>query len=622
MSCPSRCALALLLALLAPLAALGAANDACWTDPTASTCATLLLSSTKLWTDLNATCNTGSATVEGWPAACSLREACVEAGTLTACNPMSLILAACTEDSTISTCEKYKTLCGTGSVVPACTSAKSITGLTSATSFYNDVQTLCSSMTMTGCSNCVAVSGTPTAAQLQASCPNPLGTLAELCLEMSMDGCGDWTTFCASNAAAFPGLCSSTPAAGPSPAMAMSPSMDMSPAATPSPSSSHSNWAVGGCYDDPTTASCTDFVQPTSITEANITVLCDSMPFMSGCTLHNMCNAGTASGTYCDPFSILADLCVDMPGMNGCQGWVALCSASGTKVAQCTQHAAVPNLVITFDAMDQVIDMCGQMYMDGCSDCTSRTACPNPILTLAQVCQGMPSMPECASYTAMCDGGAAGTFATLCSSDPAGSSTPPMKMYMHAAWTELILFQAWVPRNKGEYIASCLAMIATAILVQFLKSLRLRLEAVWASRLRTSCCGGDGAASDSGSESLGAGGSKAYVGASGCAGPAPAPGLWAGWRVASLAQLRRNVVRSLFTGVVVFLDYMLMLVVMTFNIGLIVSTVLGFALGALLFGHIGEVGDRAAAAPTAAGNENELEVQFVEPGSCCGNRQV
>lgn len=48
--------------------------------------------------------------------------------------------------------------------------------------------------------------------------------------------------------------------------------------------------------------------------------------------------AGTASGTYCDPFSILADLCVDMPGMNGCQGWVALCSASGTKVAQCTQR--------------------------------------------------------------------------------------------------------------------------------------------------------------------------------------------------------------------------------------------------------------------------------------------
>lgn len=109
MSCPSRCALALLLALLAPLAALGAANDACWTDPTASTCSTLLLSSTKLWTDLNATCNTGSATVEGWPAACSLREACVEAGTLTACNPMSLILAACTEDSTISTCEKWVT---------------------------------------------------------------------------------------------------------------------------------------------------------------------------------------------------------------------------------------------------------------------------------------------------------------------------------------------------------------------------------------------------------------------------------------------------------------------------------------------------------------------------------
>ncbi len=51
------------------------------------------------------------------------------------------------------------------------------------------------------------------------------------------------------------------------------------------------------------------------------------------------------------------------------------------------------------------------------------------------------------------------------------------------------------------------------------------------------------------------------------------------------AQARRNVVRSVFTIVIVFLDYMLMLIVMTFNVGIIVSAVLGFGLGALLFGE-------------------------------------
>jgi hypothetical protein len=48
----------------------------------------------------------------------------------------------------------------------------------------------------------------------------------------------------------------------------------------------------------------------------------------------------------------------------------------------------------------------------------------------------------------------------------------------------------------------------------------------------------------------------------------------------------RNAARALFTAVV-FLEYMLMLVVMTFNLGLIISATLGFCLGALLFGERG-----------------------------------
>lgn len=71
----------------------------------------------------------------------------------------------------------------------------------------------------------------------------------------------------------------------------------------------------------------------------------------------------------------------------------------------------------------------------------------------------------------------------------------------------------------------------------------------------------------------------------------------------------------------------LMLVVMTFNIGIILAVCGGFAIGALLFGHAGE---RAAAAPLprapapprrplagSASSEEDLEAVFVEGPGCC-----
>lgn len=143
--------------------------------------------------------------------------------------------------------------------------------------------------------------------------------------------------------------------------------------------------------------------------------------------------------------------------------------------------------------------------------------------------------------------------------------------------------------------------------LQFLKALRLRQEAIWAGQLRTSCCGPYPG--------------KEVEDGGACGGPAPVPGLWQGWLV-NLDQLRRNAWRSVFTFFVVILDYALMLIVMTFNVGLIISTVLGFALGALAFGHIGETGPRAMAPALGPDNQDDLEVQFVEPGSCCGNRQL
>jgi hypothetical protein len=93
--------------------------------------------------------------------------------------------------------------------------------------------------------------------------------------------------------------------------------------------------------------------------------------------------------------------------------------------------------------------------------------------------------------------------------------------------------------------------------------------------------------------------------------------------IPSNEQMLRNIIRGLFTFIIVFLDYMLMLLVMSFNIGIIFSTVAGFAFGAVLFGHWGErvgSGSAVAVGELAPDSENDLEVHFMEAQTCCNVR--
>ena len=70
-----------------------------------------------------------------------------------------------------------------------------------------------------------------------------------------------------------------------------------------------------------------------------------------------------------------------------------------------------------------------------------------------------------------------------------------------------------------------------------------------------------------------------------------------------------------------------MLVVMTFNVGIILAVCGGFAIGALLFGHAGEPGTLQRQPPpqlgggqsplAATATQAELETVFVEGAGCC-----
>lgn len=102
-----RAGLCLLAVLVALPASTQAATSACYITPSLSECANFVLSESQIWSDLNSTCVDSSMTnVTGWPAACSLRNACLEQSGGADCNPLSLLLAACNEAPTTTICGK------------------------------------------------------------------------------------------------------------------------------------------------------------------------------------------------------------------------------------------------------------------------------------------------------------------------------------------------------------------------------------------------------------------------------------------------------------------------------------------------------------------------------------
>lgn len=322
--------------------------------------------------------------------------------------------------------------------------------------------------------------------------------------------------------------------------------------------------------------------------------------------------------------------------MKDCKSYSELCEVTGTAVLQCSLSSPIPGAPTTSQATQEVLQMCSEMSMSGCENCTSTSECPDPMGTLSEVCLGMSGMAGCSSFYSMCTM-IETTFTSLCGYESSSEYLPPMKMWLHASITDILLIKEWVPRNGGQYAASCLAVIAAAILVQAFKAMRVSLEAQWALKSRNqsaSCCPPGSACNQPGrgKESLseqGLAGPSSYSGSSvvgrngsGCRNTLTS--MFA-FGLPVREQMGRNTIRAGFTAIVVFLDYMLMLIVMSFNIGIILSAVAGFTIGAFLFGHSGEMTRGASVLSVgeiAPDSENDLEVHFVDPQTCCNSRMV
>ncbi len=80
----------------------------------------------------------------------------------------------------------------------------------------------------------------------------------------------------------------------------------------------------------------------------------------------------------------------------------------------------------------------------------------------------------------------------------------------------------------------------------------------------------------------------------------------------SRSAAARNAARAALALVTVTLDYALMLISMTFNVGLFLAVVGGLALGVLLFGHV------PPAAPAPSDRPRHAAPELAIDGSCCG----
>ena len=294
--------------------------------------------------------------------------------------------------------------------------------------------------------------------------------------------------------------------------------------------------------------------------------LCSQMPNMPGCALKK-------SG-YCSPFQCYATICEDMGSMSDCQLYSKTCKTSAPD-AQCSSSAPPKNFPSSANLTRAIFSICNEMSMPGCSSCSipsanSTYAECDLIGVYSSLCQSMPSMSQCSLYS------------TMCSSTPSLSwcskadAPPEMKMYFHTGIVDYVLFEKWVPRNGWQYFGTLCFCFVSALFYEFL----VAMNAIWEVQWRKEEF--NGVLRSSSSNTLDEGGvfgSKTNQ--------APLSVLPIYHHIGGLSRGMSGVKVSLQRGLVRLvtstLSFLLMLIAMTFNVGLFLAIILGFAIGSFLF---------------------------------------
>jgi hypothetical protein len=268
--------------------------------------------------------------------------------------------------------------------------------------------------------------------------------------------------------------------------------------------------------------------------------LCKQMPGMPGCTINQMCTKASSQvpSPFCLNESILADICMyDMPSMSDCTTYNSTCSPSTCK--------PIPKLPTSKQATQAIFSICNEMNMDGCEKCkissgsSSYSNC-DLLGTYSQLCISMPEMKQCNEWKAMCS---ESPSLSLCSNN-APSDPPTMKMYFHLGIKDYILFQKAVPQNDGEYVLALFLVFFFSTLYEGYQVIYMR-ALDWAETITAKNRGVD---------------------------------------ISLYSKILGASTRILIRVIGAGWSYLLMLVTMTFNVGLFMAVIVGLGVGSAIFG--------------------------------------
>jgi len=198
--------------------------------------------------------------------------------------------------------------------------------------------------------------------------------------------------------------------------------------------------------------------------------------------VNNICmNSKYKDGMYCrSRFSVYKELCTDMPGMANCTSYKSMCMTNQSFVQEC--NAPALPLPSSADTLTEINSICSTMSMAACSKCSSTQfamGLPCEVLQVySDLCVNMPNMQECAKWQAICN---------LVPDWPickAGTTLGPiMRMYFHTDYWDYVLFEQWVPSTSGYYAGTWFLVMLFAVLFEFFKLYRTNMERKWAIKI-------------------------------------------------------------------------------------------------------------------------------------------
>ncbi|KAF9979092.1 hypothetical protein BGZ73_006329 [Actinomortierella ambigua] len=380
------------------------------------------------------------------------------------------------------------------------------------------------------------------------------------------------------------------------------------------------------CLANSSDPSCKSYTMPADMVKTDLDSLCKQMPYMPGCSLYKSCQESAKTDEWCQPFSLLADICaVDMPKMTACANYVSMCGQAANATTprvvpdECKKQPMIDSLPTTKEASNLVISICTEMDMAGCERCpkpapNAYAANCDTIGTYAILCKSMPEMSQCAAWKSMCSP-TSPTDALLnfdqsqyCASGTGSPDMDPpaMRMYFHTGFADYVLFQTWVPRNVSQYVGTWFGLFFLTLIYQFISTYRASLDIQWAqvnaakadaaavsagilANHKTDSSdmtkGTSPTASTSDHESLRESEKPAMLLVDEAGRPTSILRCWIEqWRQPwTSAEVQQNVIRFFLTAVESTLGYALMLVTMTFNVALFFAVIAGLSVGAVIF---------------------------------------